>query len=381
MANRGGTHKTAGGAPITGKVGEPPPPGAPIEQAAPVQQAWVDAAARLARTNEQTLPDFNPKGTVTPDVARAREVDALNASTRRARPPVTQQADGTINMPIIITDAHAPDPVNDAPPGPAKSILQSMGEAVLAAQHAQDEAEGHVHDQPRVVVATVDGIDLGVIAVEQPPAPPAPAPVTADQILEPPPAPAPQQAITSKLGQAARNLLSSRARVAQPAASNTDSPSRGVPQQPIDPGKRITGGFGESLDQQYFPLDGNELREVVLGLMDKLVAQIQNDLRFSMAVVYPRVSATVTIKVQGYTSETDFTIPKRAEHLRTPVDVAEATGAVPVEITLENNIAEFSEDGQSLTPPNVMRRELGMQVPKKQRVAIPTGYAVVDRTT
>ncbi len=376
MAGRGGRHSTAGGAPITGQVGTPPPPGAPIETAQPLSPAAVADAVRKASVNATELPAFAPKGDVTPAVARAREVDALNASARRQRPPVAPSAPGA----IILTDA---PPVVDplAALADKPTILQSMGQAVLAAQAAVDASEPTAVAPPLHAPAPEPNnaaTDAAAPPVVDAPGPP---PVTADQILDPPPALEPHHAVNSKLGEAARNLLSSRARTAQPAASNTDSPSRGVPNAVADPGKRITGGFGESMDQQYFPLDGNELREVILGLMDKLVAQLQNDLRFSMAMVYPRVSATVSVNVVGYTHETDFTIPKRAEHLRTSPEVCEAVGAVPVEITLENNIAEFSEDGQSLTPPNTMRRELGLQVPKKQRVAIPTGYAVVDKLT
>src|SRR6185295_18611078 len=51
----------------------------------------------------------------------------------------------------------------------------------------------------------------------------------------------------------------------QKAASDTDTPSRGIPTAIADPGKAITGGFGGLGPAQYFPLDGSELGAVILG--------------------------------------------------------------------------------------------------------------------
>ena len=48
----------------------------------------------------------------------------------------------------------------------------------------------------------------------------------------------------------------------QRAASDTDSPSRGVPAFPTDPGKQITGGFGDQLATAFEA-------EFVLGLVGR----------------------------------------------------------------------------------------------------------------
>jgi hypothetical protein len=346
---RGGTHQTSNGkGQITGgggAAGAPPPPGAPIEVAQPVSDAWTREAARLARANERDLPPFNPNagGEVSEAAVRAREVDALMGGHGRKRPPVQPSAPASsiiaaepTHKSIIITDADAPD------------TQQSAADAPAPLAPAAPDA-----------------------SAPPPPAPaPAPAPEAPPVIERPAPG--------SKLAQAARDRLAHRERVAQPAASATDSPARGIPTRASDPGKQITGGFGDAIEQQYFPLDGRELKEVVLGLMDKLAVQLENDLRFGMAMVYPRVSATVVVRIDCYAQEMSFEIPKRAVTHKTTVEVAEAAGAVPTSINLEANVAEFSPDGESLMPPNRMRKELGLEVPRKQRVATPTGYAVVD---
>lgn len=341
--NRGGKHGE-----ITGQVGVPPPPGAPIQHAQPITPAAQAEMERAARANSQELPAFNPKlpeGGLSESAARMRELDALMGGTKRARPPVTAQAADTVPAStIIITDADPP-----APPAP-------------------DVAP------PAVVVATAE-----ILVDQSPPSAPDVAPAAADNI---PRVDVPDRTALagSALARAAAERNDARPRSTQPAASNTDSPSRGMPSPVADPGKQITGGFGAAADQQYFPLDGSELREVVLGLMDKLAAQLTNDLRFTPALCYPRVSARVTVHIDCYAREMSFEIPKAAESHKTPIDVALAHGAEPDSMQLEATVGEFDPTtGETDKSTNAMRRELGLQVPMKQRVRTPTGFSTVDR--
>lgn len=158
-----------------------------------------------------------------------------------------------------------------------------------------------------------------------------------------------------------------------PAASDTDSPSRGIPQPR---GRRadleVTGGFGDVIDQQYFPLDGSELRELVLGIFDQLAAQLQNDLRFSMALVYPRVRAKVIIEVEGETDEAKFDItklivPAEGAAGSTPQEVARTLGRT-ICFVVEGVKQEFTPEGESDQPPDAMRDELGLTKPGKRMI-------------
>lgn len=335
--NRGGRHGE-----ITGQVGTPPPPGAPIETAQPITPEMQQQMERAARANEQVLPELKaqPQGDVTDAAVRARELDALMGGTKRARPPITptptqqattQPAPSGIILTDADADADAPD-VADAAPAAAPPVVEAPPVA---------DAPPPPADIPRVIVPPV---------VEG-----------------------------SKLAAAARAANDARIRTSQPAASNTDSPSRGIPTQQTDPGKQITGGFGAAADQQYFPLDGSELREVVLGLMDKLAAQLTNDLRFSPALCYPRVRARVIVSIDCYAKEMSFELPKAADHLKTPLAVAIAQGAEPGEMEIEAGVGEYAEDGGTETSTNKMRRDLGLEVPMKQRIQTPTGFATIDR--
>ena len=169
------------------------------------------------------------------------------------------------------------------------------------------------------------------------------------------------------------------ARSHQPAASNSDSPSRGVPRPILDPGKRITGGFGLNADQQYFPLDGSELRELVRGLLDQVNDRIANDLRFHLAITYPRVRARVVVEIEAYAKDQDFTIERIGVHDKTPLEVARQHGDQIVFAVIAGR-QEFTEEGAAQDPPNRIREELGLPIPRKQQVETPGGKMFVDRT-
>lgn len=164
----------------------------------------------------------------------------------------------------------------------------------------------------------------------------------------------------------------------QPAASASESPSRGMPREVADPGKQITGGFGDVGELQYFPLDGTELAALIANLMAEAAEQIRDDLRFSMAITYPRVTATVEIKVQGYAEDQGFSIRKvMVPHERTPLEVAQRLSDEVVFVVSAQR-REMTAEGESVTPPNKMRQELGLAIPRKQSVETPSGRMMVD---
>lgn len=162
-----------------------------------------------------------------------------------------------------------------------------------------------------------------------------------------------------------------------PAASDTDSPSRGMPTAIADPGKRITGGFGPAMDAQYFPIDGAELKELVLAQFDALAARIQNDLRFHLAVTYPRIRCRVAVEVEAYAQEFGPAIEVIKEVGKTPLEVAKRY-ADQVAFVLVEQRQEFAEDGASEHPPNFIREELKLPIPHKRQIEVPGGRMFVD---
>lgn len=165
----------------------------------------------------------------------------------------------------------------------------------------------------------------------------------------------------------------------QPAASNSDSPSRGIPREIDDPGKRITGGFGVSGPPQYYPLDGAELRVACEDLLEKVHARIQNDLRFHPAMTYPRVRATLTLAIEAYGQEEPHEIKTEFDHAKTPVAVALDAGAVHSTFEVAETIQEFDKDGNPEDPPDRVRDALGLEKPRKQFVEMAGGRVLVDR--
>ena len=138
-----------------------------------------------------------------------------------------------------------------------------------------------------------------------------------------------------------------------PAASNTDSPTRGVPgTAPVPPGRKrpppqVLGGFGGMADQQYFPLNGAEALTLARQLLDELHAKIANDLRFSMALTYPKLSMKLQLVVGAAVDNDGFTVTAQRR--------------------------EFAEDGKVETPPDAMRDELGIPKPGKHFVRDAAG--------
>lgn len=145
-----------------------------------------------------------------------------------------------------------------------------------------------------------------------------------------------------------------------PAASNSDTPSRGQPHPSVDPGKQITGGFGMvPMGGQYFALDGTELRELVRGLMIELDNRLEADLRFSIALTYPQVRARLVLHIDGATTDAGINDVK--------FDL-DALGTV-----------ETSRVDDDNTPPDAHRDELGLDKPFKHQVTSGAGRLLVDK--
>jgi len=180
---------------------------------------------------------------------------------------------------------------------------------------------------------------------------------------------------------AAQHRSAGREATPTPAASDSDSPSRGMPKPITDPGKRITGGFGEASEAQYFALDGSELKELVRKLLDEVETRIANDLRFHLAITYPRVRVRVTVHVEGF-GFPPFDVDGHQKAVeKTPVAVALAHGAAPVRFEIVAGRQEFNDADEPENPPDRIRDELGLQKPRKQAIQTAGGRQIVDRVT
>jgi hypothetical protein len=157
----------------------------------------------------------------------------------------------------------------------------------------------------------------------------------------------------------------------QPAASNTDSPSRGMPGTaptgPRDkPRLEVTGGFGEA-DQEYYPLDGTEVLALAGTLLDDLWARLQNDLRFSVAITYPRLNIKAQLAIQGEAADQDVIVERVLVKDRTPLEVAQAHGDSVI-FCVTRQKREFDDAENVETPADAIRDELGLIKPRKRKV-------------
>lgn len=156
-----------------------------------------------------------------------------------------------------------------------------------------------------------------------------------------------------------------------PAASNTDSPSRGIPRQVVDPGKQPTGGFGDQAAMQYFALNGQELRVLVEALMDDIYKRIQDDLRFNEALTYPQVNVRVAVEVTGFVHDADFVVdrilaPTHEARTRTPLEVARAVADEMAFVILAEHQEADAASGEPLNSPDQTRLDLGLARPAKR---------------
>jgi hypothetical protein len=165
-----------------------------------------------------------------------------------------------------------------------------------------------------------------------------------------------------------------------PAASDTDSPSRGVPRPNVAnqrPGKEITGGFADQAAMQYFALDGRELGILVQDMLVELHQRIDNDLRFTEAIVYPRVAVKCSVEVSGFGMDNSFTVDKIVKDAglaagdplarQTPIELARQV-ADEVVFVLVAAKSETDANGEPLDPPDKIRIELNLKRPRKQVV-------------
>lgn len=173
--------------------------------------------------------------------------------------------------------------------------------------------------------------------------------------------------------------LTDEDRLRMPAASDTDTPSRGLlPNLTPPKGDKFEGisrgGFGNLDDAQYEPLNGSEVLELALELADELVGRIKNDLRFSMALVYPRIAIRLRLEVEGHADDDNagFTIehvriPKEGTPGGTPMDIARLK-ANQVCFVVEAARREMTPEGESENPPDKIRDDLGLSKPRKQQI-------------
>lgn len=349
--------------PTSGAVGMAPPPGAPREIAAPIGDGdgavlvggQLITPQQLARQNERELAPLTAtgprEGQAAPPPVVSREVVAAGPPPPQihAAPPAAQALQPAPRRAKAFASPAAPPP-----PAPQTAVPVSNPRPVVAAAdkatHAAapvDAATAHVARNPRPVIAA-GGPGAQVLAA----------------IGE------------RKIGAQAQGQAGDQPY--QPAASHTDSPSRGIPRAIHDPGKQITGGFGEAADAQYFPLDGAELLQVVWVLMDELAQRLKNDLRFSMAATYPRVAVKAQIVVEGYAEDQSFEVTKvMPPHDKTPIDVAQRHGDEVV-FVIRTERREFTEDGEIASPPNAMRQEIGAVIPRKQWIGSGAGRQLAD---
>lgn len=319
---------------ITGAIGVPPPPEAkrevtlPGSERASLEQIERARAARGSYEKEleplvfKQTPPLPAAPTPPPNPAMPAKLIQPHAASRR---------------PTVVSSAPAPGQVTIGATEQAGILLT---DAVAGAQIEEFQA-----------VTIVDGTAVPVVSAVDPPI----VDPVVDPIDELPPIEPHQK-----------------------AGSNTDSPSRGVPHPSGDPGKDVTGGWGHAGEAQYYPLDGSELRVVVDSLLEKLKARILDDLRFTIAITYPRVRARVDITIEGYAEDQDLHIPQVAvPHESTPIDVAKQYGNEIVFVVSAMK-EEMTDAGESVTPPNQMRAELGLEIPRKTFVSSPSGRSLVD---
>ena len=184
--------------------------------------------------------------------------------------------------------------------------------------------------------------------------------------------------------------LTDEDRKRMPAASLTDTPAKGLLPNLVPPkGDKFDGiprgGFADASDAQYYPITGEELIEVVCTVTDTLIAQIKNDLRFSMALTYPRLRVRVRLEVEGAAEDNNagfeiqkVYVPKEGMGGSTPLEIARAHGANEVVFVVTSTMQEFTPDGQSDLPPDAIRDAIGMPKPRKQMVNLGGRQSFVD---
>lgn len=394
----------------TGRVGAEPPPGAPHEIAQPLKAD----AGRIVITDPVTR---QPTGEIVDPMERARQ----NERTLDPNPKFNTgggAADGTVANPgggVAHTAMGTPLAVGLG--GVAHTASGSphstggVAEATIAAQtgkldpfYERHEASGGaapVVDQSKVTAATLPPTSGSRILRRRPVATAPPPAATSDQVpvTAAPASAGPTDQSDSHVAAAAAGFnapdaddisltpeeidaAAAAAELAEiqkthPAASNSDSPSRGMPRRDPRAGLNVTGGWGDAnAGSQYFALSGDDLRTIAQQMLLDLHDRLDNDLRFSIALVYPRVSVRATLHIHGYAGgPQSFEI----ERVR-PADVAGPGGspapesvaaalADEVVFTLIAERREVDDAGDSIAAPDQLRNEFGIQRPGKHVVS------------
>lgn len=323
-----------------------PPDGAPHEVTLPGSEAATPEQIAQARANELDMPAFAPKPMSLAQMASflgKSEAEILEMRPELGAPQVAVGVPSS--PPAAPAPATSPSPGADAP-----QLVDPAGQLISS-----------------TITAT------GLRRVSKP-APPLETPVETVTLTEP----APQTLAEAARAQHPQTVDPDQPY--RPAASNTDSPARGASvARTTQSGLPIGGGFGDLGEAQYFPLTGDEAGKVAISLLQALIARIPDDLRFSMAATYPRLTMRAVLEVQAFGNDHGFLIEKRQvpPHTKTPLDVARAHADEICFVVIESHV-EMTEDGESVTPPNAARVAQGLPVPRKQSVATPGGRLLVD---
>lgn len=186
----------------------------------------------------------------------------------------------------------------------------------------------------------------------------------APRILGHAPQPEPEPVESSALDD-----LTESFKATHPAASTTDSPSRGIPTPGTDPGKQITGGWGPEgsaggAGTEYFALDGGELKAIVIALAARLQQALDQDLRFGLSVVYPQVKVSLHLTVDGRSPEgRDLDLPGQEK-----VDLEWSRI-----LTLDAEVEDSEE-----TPAGKIRDDFQIRGPRKQVIRAGAARLLVD---
>lgn len=346
---------------VEGSAGAVPPPGAPYEIA---QDLRPDAGGVVVPDGAGNLITLTPQD--------------LAARNERQLQPLTFPAAQQAPVPAAVV------PAPGTPAVAAVAAASTVAAAAAPPAPVVSAAGRRVRTAPPPVVSALPVQPAPVAA-------PPPSVQPATRVVE---VPKPVQAVPSARPALAsggdgqrllaaireRNISAQAQGVAashQPAASNTDSPSRGIPRPSGDPGKAVTGGFGD-LNTAYNPLDGDELKRVVWVLMDELARKVQDDLRFTVAATYPRVRVRAQVVVEAY-AQMPYTIEAVGKpYDGTPVEYAERIADEGVFVVRARR-REFTDGDTVETPADALRVEIGAEIPRKQVVGSGNNRQVVDR--
>lgn len=258
---------------------------------------------------------------------------------------------GTASAAPVVKRLKRPSPASPASPAAASPVGIVLTDAIVG------EAPSPTNGTPSAIPDAVDPATAPASAT---------TPATSQLPLQPP----------------SLSTLAAEDLTRMPAASDTDSPTRGIPRQILPRGKEITGGFGDARALAYFALNGQELLALLDQQLGALYDRCKDDLRFNEGLCYPQVTLRVVVEVRGFVQDGNFTVERLlpADHeacARNPIafcrEVAEEVGFVLIQ-----QHQETTAEGQPVTAPAEVRATLGLPQPGKRRVKQGAGSAFVD---